>query len=227
MSAQIDPTAAPPTDARRPLWRRPAVLTLAGLAVILAIVVLTVFQPQRLLYDVAVDDDFPDGAAVTADDPAGEAAEPAATPDGDEQTAEPADEDGGSPDDVATNTQEGAAPEDAAAPIALGDGTFASRNRYTTAGTATVYELPDGSRTLRLEDFETTNGPDLFVYLTAADADASDPELERDFIDVGGLRGNLGNQNYALPDAVDLSGYDTVVIWCRRFGVSFGAADLG
>jgi hypothetical protein len=93
-------------------------------------------------------------------------------------------------------------------------------------GGATVYELEDGTRTLRLEPFESTNGPDLYVYLTAADHADDDPALDADHVDLGELRGNIGNQNYAIPDDVDLAAYDTVVIWCRRFSSSFGAADL-
>ena len=111
-------------------------------------------------------------------------------------------------------------------PVGLASGDFISRSRYTVTGDATVYELEDGSRTLRLEDFESTNGPNLFVYLTSADADAPDADLDGDFIDLGALRGNVGNQNYDIPADVDLEVYDTVVIWCRPFAVAFGAADL-
>jgi hypothetical protein len=45
-------------------------------------------------------------------------------------------------------------------------------------------------------------------------------------VDLGDLRGNIGRQNYEIPDDVDLDAYDTVVIWCERFTTSFGAADL-
>jgi hypothetical protein len=112
-------------------------------------------------------------------------------------------------------------------PVALGSGTFSSRNRYTVSGRATIYRLDDGSRTLRLEDFSSTNGPDLFVYLAVADEADSDPQLDAEAVDLGVLRGNVGDQNYDIPADVDLDRYDTVVIWCRRFSTSFGAADLG
>jgi hypothetical protein len=101
-----------------------------------------------------------------------------------------------------------------------------SRNRYTVTGTASAYQLEDGQRLLRLEDFASTNGPDLFVYLAVAGASEDDAALDADFVDLGVLSGNIGNQNYVIPADVDLDRYDSVVIWCRRFTTSFGVADL-
>jgi hypothetical protein len=40
------------------------------------------------------------------------------------------------------------------------------------------------------------------------------------------LKGNIGDQNYALPADVDIDRYRTVTIWCRRFSVNFGSAPL-
>jgi hypothetical protein len=93
-------------------------------------------------------------------------------------------------------------------------------------GTASAYQLEDGQRLLRLEDFASTNGPDLFVYLAVAGASEDDAALDADFVDLGVLSGNIGNQNYVIPADVDLDRYDSVVIWCRRFTTSFGVADL-
>ena len=97
---------------------------------------------------------------------------------------------------------------------------------HPTSGQAVV--LSDGSaqRFLRFENFETDNGPDLNVYLSNSSADAGNGSFDDDFIDLGDLKGNIGPQNYEIPEDVDLSIYDTVVIWCVRFGVSFGASDL-
>jgi hypothetical protein len=47
-----------------------------------------------------------------------------------------------------------------------------------------------------------------------------------DYIDLGDLKGNIGEQNYEIPEGVDLSVYDTVAIWCVRFAVGFGSAEL-
>src|SRR5439155_11406820 len=54
-----------------------------------------------------------------------------------------------------------------AAPTALATGRFHT-NAHETKGTATVYRIADGRRILRLEQFETSNGPDVHVYLVAA-----------------------------------------------------------
>ena len=64
------------------------------------------------------------------------------------------------------------------------------------------------------------------MYLSTADPDAPAGEFDDDFIDLGDLKGNIGPQNYEIPEDVDLSRYKTVVIWCVRFGVAFGAAEL-
>jgi hypothetical protein len=47
-----------------------------------------------------------------------------------------------------------------------------------------------------------------------------------DFVDVGRLKANIGNQNYPIPAGTDMTKYDTVLIWCRAFSVLFGSADL-
>jgi hypothetical protein len=94
-------------------------------------------------------------------------------------------------------------------------------------GTATVYELADGKRVLRLSDFATDNGPDLYVRLIAAD-DAKDTAsvAKTKYVQLAKLKGNKGNQNYALPEKVDLAKYRVVSIWCNRFSVNFAAAPL-
>ena len=83
-----------------------------------------------------------------------------------------------------------------------------------------------GGRTyLRFEDFEVENGPDLRVYLSEARAEAED-DLADQFLDLGALKGNIGDQNYALPEGTDVSDYKTAVIWCRRFSVGFAVAPV-
>jgi hypothetical protein len=94
-------------------------------------------------------------------------------------------------------------------------------------GTATVYQLANGKRVLRLSDFRTDNGPDLHVRLIAAD-DAKDTAsvAKTDYVEVAKLKGNKGNQNYELPEKVNLGKYRVVSIWCNRFSVNFAAAPL-
>jgi hypothetical protein len=111
--------------------------------------------------------------------------------------------------------------------VTLAEGTFIPRGRYSGEGRAVV--LNDGSeqRFLRFEDFATDNGPDLNVYLVAStDANGDSGAFDDDFIDLGDLKGNIGDQNYEIPPDVDLSIYDTVVVWCVRFASPFTAADL-
>ncbi|WP_420443074.1 DM13 domain-containing protein [Candidatus Poriferisodalis sp.] len=104
-------------------------------------------------------------------------------------------------------------------------GSFISRS-HPSSGTAAV--LTDGTQTfLRFDDdFATDNGPDLNVYLSAARPNDSVGDLASDFIDLGDMKGNIGAQNYEVPAGTDLDRYRTVVIWCVRFSVAFGAAEL-
>ncbi len=90
---------------------------------------------------------------------------------------------------------------------------------HNAEGMAKVIQLDDASMILRLENFKATNGPDLYVYL-ATDNSASD------FVNLGRLKGNIGNQNYDIPEGADFSKYHTVLIWCQAFSVLFGSAEL-
>jgi Electron transfer DM13 len=112
-----------------------------------------------------------------------------------------------------------------AEPVELARGTFISREHETT-GTARILRLPDGQQILRLEGFETSNGPALFVYLSQNPADGEDGVFDDDYLDLGALKGNIGDQNYVVPAEIDPLGYTSVVVWCDRFDVSFGAADI-
>ena len=98
---------------------------------------------------------------------------------------------------------------------------------HETKGIATLYRLSDGKRVLRLTEFETSNGPDVRVYLVAA-PDAKDNETvqKAGFIDLGAMKGNKGDQNYEISAEIDLNKYRSVSLWCRRFSVNFGAAPL-
>ena len=98
---------------------------------------------------------------------------------------------------------------------------------HPTKGTATIYRTGDGARVLRLTSFSTSNGPDVHVYMVAAD-DAKDVATvqQAGFIDLGVLKGNIGDQNYVLNSNLDLGKYRAVSIWCKRFSVNFGAAAL-
>ena len=117
---------------------------------------------------------------------------------------------------------EDSAPEPAeAAPspeiVTVTTGTFVDGDHPTSGAASTI---TDGTQTfLRFEGLESDNGPDLNVYLRSS-------ENPDDYIDLGDLKGNIGDQNYELPSDIDLDRYDLVDIWCVRFGVSFGTALL-
>ena len=109
----------------------------------------------------------------------------------------------------------------------LAAGRFRS-GEHDTSGTAKLLELADGRHYVRLESLSTSNGPAVRIWLSAARAGASDDAVAAaDHLDLGGLKANHGNQNYRVASASRLAQYHSVVIWCRRFDVVFGAAPIG
>jgi electron transfer DM13 len=117
-------------------------------------------------------------------------------------------------------------PTASAAHDQLASGQFHS-GAHETKGIATVIQLADGKKTLRLTNFQTSNGPDVHVYLVATqDAKDNDTVTKSEVVDLGSLKGNIGDQNYELPANADLAKYRAVTIWCKRFSVNFGTAPL-
>ncbi len=98
---------------------------------------------------------------------------------------------------------------------------------YATSGTASVIELADGSRFVRLEDFSTSDGPDVFVGLSNSPSGGAWGSYDDvRYVQLGALKATNGNQNYEIPPDVDLAGFESVVIWCDRFDVAFGTAPV-
>lgn len=97
--------------------------------------------------------------------------------------------------------------------IGVGDGI------HNAEGLAKILTLSNGSQILRLENFKSTNGPDVHLYL-------SNNKQANDFIDLGRLKANNGNQNYLIPMDIDFNHYRYVIIWCKPFSVLFGSAHL-
>lgn len=97
--------------------------------------------------------------------------------------------------------------------VGVGDGI------HDAKGDAMILKLENDSRYLRFENFKATNGPDLYVYLSTDDKAS-------DFVNLGRLKANIGNQNYEIPSDVDLTKYNKVLIWCKAFSVLFGSAEL-
>jgi hypothetical protein len=187
---------------RRHPWRWALAVVLVAGAIGFA---LYWFAPWNLIVDRRVDEALPTVTSDARDAPASTSGEGTGT--GTE----------GTDDEPAV---------DAPARIALARGAFRGLE-HATSGTALLVQLADGSRFLRLEDLETSNGPDLRVIVT-------DRPLSQDwhvwddgeYVDLGPLKGNLGSSNYRIPADLDLSGFRTAVIWCRRFSVGFGVAPL-
>ncbi|WP_434600590.1 DM13 domain-containing protein [Streptomyces sp. A5-4] len=184
--------------ARGRILSRPVVLSVAVIVIAVVGVGLYLFQPWKLWRDETVREALP---AATAPAPA--------------TTAPP----GASSGPSATPT----------APQIISTGQLIS-HEHTTTGSAKIVRLADGSRTLRLENLDTSNGPDLHVWLTDAPVKEGKAGWEvfddGKYVSLGKLKGNKGDQNYRLPTGADLSQYTSVSIWCDRFNVSFGAAEL-
>ncbi len=95
------------------------------------------------------------------------------------------------------------------------------------SGTATLSRTAAGVHIVSFSDFNVTNGPDLKVILVkAADPQSSDDVKAVDWISLGPLKGNIGAQSYVLGDDIDPGAYQSVAIWCKRFGVLFASASL-
>lgn len=130
---------------------------------------------------------------------------------------------------VASQSAPVAASQPAAAAAQRADlaaGSFVSRD-HGTSGVVRVLEVGgQGARVVRLEGLATDNGPDLYLYLSANPADGEEQSFDDDFVSLGRLKGNQGDQNYEVPAGVDLSRFSSIVIWCDRFNSAFGAAEL-
>lgn len=159
------------------------------------------FEPWRLFTNTRVDEAPPVAAASTSQP----AAPPSALPD-----APP------TPSVVTTTPPP-------APPPRMGE--FISYE-HATSGTASILEVSATERYIRIENLDTSDGPDLRVYLSPLEHTAGMHAFGEDAVELGELKGNLGNQNYPIPADVDVAAYRSVVIWCKRFAVAFGAAPL-
>jgi hypothetical protein len=208
------PDASPIPETRRRSRRRWIIGgAVAAVLVAAAAFVLVVFQPQKLFIDDVVDEDLP-GLVVAGAAPAD--APPTPVP---------------GPGAQAPATTVAPAPVDplaaalaearrTGAPVAVTAGEFTSLD-HPTSGQAYLVVQPDGSRILRIEDLDTDNGPDLRVVLSTAEVGTGSYD---DLVELGGLKGNIGNQNYEIPADLDLTTVRSVVIWCERFSAPFGEA---
>lgn len=96
-------------------------------------------------------------------------------------------------------------------------------------GTGDVAVIKTGAETIiRFTEFDVTNGPDLYVWLVkASQLRGSSDVSESEWVELGLLKGNVGDQNYVVPAGTEIQDFGSVVIWCKQFGVLFASADLG
>lgn len=213
MSGKIEPgkpgTREPMSGTRSPSRRR--TWTIAAVVAAVGLVIgLVVFKPWLLFVDVRVDEQLPIVASAPAQ------AEPTPpTP----LTSTPGTASTATPTPTPTS----------AGPVQLAMGTLIS-HEHTTTGTVRIIQQADGARVLTLENLDTSNGPDVHVWLSAAHVVEGTAGWftagSADYYDLGLIKGNQGNQVYQIPAEVDLSKYPAVDLWCVQFSVSFGAAEL-
>ena len=130
-------------------------------------------------------------------------------------------------DTVVPEAEQAMPPEMPAEPRVLAQGSFIDIDPvHGAVGSATIYELPAGERILRFQDFRSKNGPDLHVFLSTEAPTSTFGSLGDNEVDLGELKGNVGNQNYEIPADVDLSQYRSIVIYCVPFHVVFSTAEF-
>jgi len=183
-------------------WRA-ALIAAAAVAVVVTAVALPLFQPWRLFTDKVVDEALPGAVPISTQS---------------SSTTPPT-----------VSAKPSTAPGVSTAPEVLLTGKLIT-HEHATEGTVAVLRLADGSRVLRLENLDTSDGPDLKVWLSDAAVVPGRPGWhvfdDGKYRSLGSLKGNHGNQNYAIPSTVKLDDFRSVAIWCDRFNVSFGAAEL-
>lgn len=191
---------------------RRIVLAIAAVLAVGALVAgLALFQPWRLITSSTIDEPDPVGTAEPTE-PTDPTPEPqpsrTATPDASKTPVPPA----------STKPKPRA--------LELARGTFEDAE-HGTSGVAVIRKLADGRRVLRLQDLDTSDGPDLHVWITdQPSGGAWNSYDDGRYVKLGVLKANRGNQNYEIPADADLAGLTSVVIWCDRFDVAFGTAPI-
>ncbi|WP_394616501.1 DM13 domain-containing protein [Lentzea sp. JNUCC 0626] len=97
---------------------------------------------------------------------------------------------------------------------------------HATTGKASLIKLPGGAHSVQFAGLNTSDGPDLYVYLSPHASSSAEKTFGQGFTSLGKLKGNRGDQVYEIPAAVDVSAIRSVVIWCQRFSAGFAVAPL-
>ena len=90
------------------------------------------------------------------------------------------------------------------------------------SGAASIVRSPDGSHVVQLEDYDVSSGVTLFLYVVP---DANQQEPGADGVNLGRLVENTGNRVVPIPEGTDLTGPQTVLIWCEPFATPIAAAN--
>ena len=175
------------------------------------VIALALFQPWKLVVDDKVDQAAPLGARPLVTD---------------EQSTEPSNSVNDVPGTAGQPEAPSTEPVTPVTPVAPVAATEFIGIDHGTEGRLLLLQDSDGKRFVRFEGFETSNGPDLFVYLSTNPVGADEGAFDDEFVSLGRLQGNIGDQNYEVPSDVDLADYASVVVWCDRFNSAFGAAPL-
>jgi hypothetical protein len=113
-----------------------------------------------------------------------------------------------------------------AEPVLVAEGSFYGVDEiHHGTGDAFIYESPGGGLFLRFENFEVANGPQLHVIL-GVEPNPYNLATLGDYLDLGPLKGNIGDQNYEIPAGTDLENYGSVVIYCVPFRAIFAIAPI-
>lgn len=176
-------------------------LLLAG-GLVVAVVAFLLFRPDTLFTDVPVDQSLEEAFTTTT------TALAAST---------------GAPTTKTSGTVTPTTPQPDSEPVVVTAGAFTGID-HDARGSVNVYEQ-DGRFVLRFEDdTDIQNGPDLYVWVLSSNS--YDGGTPGELLDLGTLTGNVGGQNYDLPEEFDPAVHRTVLIWCLRFAVPFAAAPL-
>lgn len=97
---------------------------------------------------------------------------------------------------------------------------------HATTGKASLIKLPGGGHSVQFAALDTSDGPDLYVYLSPHVSSSAEKTFGQGFTSLGKLKGNRGDQVYEIPSGVDVSTIRSVVIWCKRFSAGFAVAPL-
>lgn len=193
------------------LKRRKVLAVLIPCTVAVLLIGAYLFQPWRLFTSSTLNEALPEAVPAASSPSNTTAVSPSGPTDSMQPTPSPA---------------TAGAPASEAAPVVVARGDFQSQE-HPTSGTASLLTLADGTQLVRLENLASSDGPDVKIWLSELDAGGDWFKYRGGkYLDLGLIKATHGTHNYVIPAGADLSGLDTVVLWCDRFSVAFGSAAL-